>query len=288
MGLAVDPEEGLGELMSLWLAESADALHRVLVLHPHVRQNADAFEPMALLEKHHATEPGTSVATAILLLTDRRWRGAVAQLVRRIADSRVLSGEQLDALAATFLGGRPLRVLARVGGVVPRRVGGRCPCGPWRRGLRGDRGERRPHRGGSAACAPLRRWAASHLLSEDPAVWPRLLTRAQNLEARHAAAVVARMFDSIGSLPAAAQLLLVIKGKTWPHHDVRRAALEVIATRDGADVAFQLAYVDSNAKIRAGAETLVRPSPLPQASDVGESHRDQNRSTSENSQATLF
>lgn len=44
---SADPEAFLGELVSLWTAASADALHRVLVLHPYVRESADAFEPIA-------------------------------------------------------------------------------------------------------------------------------------------------------------------------------------------------------------------------------------------------
>lgn len=42
---SADPEACLGELVSLWTAASADALHQVLVLHPYRRQSADAFEP---------------------------------------------------------------------------------------------------------------------------------------------------------------------------------------------------------------------------------------------------
>ncbi len=37
------------------------------------------------------------------MLTDRRWQNGSAQLVRRIADSRILDAEQLDLLTRTFL-----------------------------------------------------------------------------------------------------------------------------------------------------------------------------------------
>ena len=67
------------------------------------RNSADAFEPMALFTKHHASEPGTSEATAMLLLTDQRWRGGAGQLVRLIANSGLLTDEQLDGLAIEFL-----------------------------------------------------------------------------------------------------------------------------------------------------------------------------------------
>jgi hypothetical protein len=80
-----DPDNGLEELLELWSAPNADALHRVLVLRPPVRGSADAFEPFALLQQHHQSEPDSSLTTALLLLTDRRWRNGVARLVRRPA-----------------------------------------------------------------------------------------------------------------------------------------------------------------------------------------------------------
>lgn len=283
-----DPEEGLRELVSLWSAPSADALHRVLVLQPHVRESADAFEPMALLAKHHATEPGTTAATAILLLTDRRWRGGQGQLVRRIADSGLLSDEQLDLLASAFM------------------AADRCVYWPvpdeWFSDestvlvVSDDDGEDADETAvndGLAVAArhvdpPLRRWAAAHLLARDPAAWPRLLATAEDLDARHGAAVVAGMFDGIESMPAAAQALLVTKGTTWPHQHVRRVALELVAARDGCGVAYRLAHVDPNAKIRAWAATLDRHRPGSQGTDVGQSRPDRDRSPSDSDQVTLF
>ena len=135
---------------------------------------------------------------------------------------------------------------------------------------------------------PLRRWAAARLLAREPASWPRLLARAEDLDARHAAAVVAGMFDSIESMPSAAQALLVAKGTTWPHQSVRRAALEFVVARDGAHVASQLAHVDPNAKIRAWAVTLDRPRTGPRQTEVGESEPDPDLSSSKVDQPTLF
>ena len=67
-----DPDEGLGELLTVWSAESADDLHRA------------------------------SAETTVLLLTDRRWRGGGRHLVDRIAESGLLTGDQLDLLAMTW------------------------------------------------------------------------------------------------------------------------------------------------------------------------------------------
>lgn len=280
----------LNELVSLWTAASADALHQVLVLHPHGRKSADAFEPMALLTKHHATEPGTSVATATLLLTDRRWRGAAGQLVRDIADSGLLTPEQLDGLSLAFL-------------AADRHVYWPVPDA-WftlesvvlvlsdNDAIDGDADEVAVSEGPAVAARdlapPLRRWAAARLVAREPDAWSQLLARAQDLDARHGAAVMTGIFDSIGVMPAAAQALLVTTGKTWPHQSVRRAALEVIATRDGARVAAQLAHADPNAKIRAWAATLSRPAPAAPGLEVGESHHDRDPSHGSGNQETLF
>ena len=283
-----DPEACLDELVSLWTAATADALHRVLVLHPYARGSADAFEPIALLTKHHATEPGTSVATASLLLTDRRWRGGVGQLVLGIADSGLLTDEQLDALALAFLAADRYMywpvpdawfTAESVALVISDDVGE-------------DADEVAVSEGPAVAARdvapPVRRWAAARLVAQDPAAWAQVLARAQDLDARHGAAVVAGMFESIEHMPAAAQAWLVTKGTTWPHQSVRRAALKVVAARDGADVAFQLAHADPNAKIRDWAATLDRSNPGAPELEVDASHRGRDRSHGDSDQPTLF
>lgn len=285
---SADPEACLGELLTLWTAASADALHRVLVLHPSGRESADAFEPIALLTKHHDTEPGTSVATATLLLTDRRWRGGVGQLVRGITESGLLTPEQLDGLALAFLAADryvywPVPDAWFPADSVALVVGDDV----------GEDADEVAVSEGPAVAArdvapPLRRWAAARLVAREPASWPRLLARAQDLDARHGAAVVAGMFDSIGLMPAAAQARLVNTGTTWPHQSVRRAALEVIAARDGAHVACQLAHADPNAKIRAWAASLGASTPGVPGAEVDESHHDRDRAHGNGDQATLF
>lgn len=283
-----DPDEGLGESLSLWSAASADDLHRVLILHPHVRESADAFEPMALLNKHHATEPETSVETAVLLLTDRRWRCGLRHLVDRIAGSGLLTGEQLDLLAMTFL-------------AVDRCVYWQVPDEWFSEesviivvnddggGDTNDAEEELSPAVAAREVGPsLRRWAAARLLAGEPTSWPRLLARAEDLDSRHAAAVVAGMFDSIESMPSAAQALLVTKGATWPHQSVRRAALEFVAALDGADAAARLAHVDPNAKIRSWAATLDLPQMGPRHMEGGESEAAPDLAPSEVDQPTLF
>ena len=96
------------------------------------------------------------------------------------------------------------------------------------------------------------------------------------------------MIESIELLPAAAQAWLVTKGTTWPHQSVRRAALEVVAARDGADVAFQLAHADPNAKIQDWAATLGRSRPGVPGLEEDACHLEGDRSHSDSDQPTLF
>jgi hypothetical protein len=100
-GLDVDlVQENFVLLLS---AENADARCQLLVLRTPYRREADATVPMYLLEKHQETEPSTSVVTAMLLLTDRRWRGGASRLVRRIEEAGFVSPGELDLLGHAFV-----------------------------------------------------------------------------------------------------------------------------------------------------------------------------------------
>lgn len=134
---------------------------------------------------------------------------------------------------------------------------------------------------------PLRRWAAAHELVREPAAWPALLARAGELNARDAAAVAAGLLDRVEVLTRDAQAFLVKQVTTWPHHAVRRLALEYIVARDGAEAASLLAQDDPNARIRAWAAKLMTPSPVePPQADAG-AHTDTSASDRAG-QATLF
>ncbi len=251
----VDPE---GEFLDLWTAPTADALHQVLVLHPPVRTMADAFEPFMLLKQHHEREPATSLTTAVLLLTDRRWHGGSSRLVAQIAESGILDDEQLDLLAEVFVAADDAvywtcpddwfagsEVVIDLDDFSVVEDAEPVPVGPTV-----ARREVFP---------PVRRWAAGHRLTREPASWPALRARCDELPARASAAVMAGILDRLDVLAPGAQARLVADGLTWPHHTVRGLALDYIAERDGADVAYRLARDDPNAKIRARAAALAAP-----------------------------
>ncbi|MGO9873064.1 MAG: hypothetical protein ACLPVY_04620 [Acidimicrobiia bacterium] len=91
------------EFVLLLSADDADALHQLLVLRTPFRREADATVPISLLEKHHETEPSTSVVTAMLLLTDRRWRDGASRLAWRIEEAGFVSPDELDLLGQAFV-----------------------------------------------------------------------------------------------------------------------------------------------------------------------------------------
>jgi hypothetical protein len=287
MRLIVDPEDGAWEVARLWTAPNADALHEVLALYPPVRRSADAFEPFALLSKHHKTEPATSVVTATLLLTDQRWRGGAGQLVRRIAESGILSEDELDLLAQAFLSAGDA-----VYWHVPDEWFGddaiEIEIGPG------------PQQGAANAATdpdestpqlavarrevfhPLRRWAAARALSRAPDSWAALRARAKELGARPGAAVMCGVLDVVDVLPPPAQALLIGDGTTWSDQAVRRLALGRLAERNGPAAAFVIAQRDPNERVRRWAAAL-----LEDDSSDGESPTTSRRGTSQHP-LTLF
>lgn len=269
----VDPGDGMGEVADLWSAETADDLHRVLALYPPVRPSSDAFEPFLLLQKHHEFETSTSAVTAMLLVTDRRWRGGVGKLVHRIAESEILDEEQLDLIAQTFLAADDA-----VYWQVPDEWFGEdvivIDLGDDVTGV--DQDESAPD--GPAlvrreVAPPLRRWAAAHVVARDSSAWSSVLARARVLDARAGAAVAAGILDAVESLLPKVQDLLIGEATRWPNQAVRQLGLALIAERQGSDAAYALARDDPNARIRAWAVSLMTPSPSRDAPVTAGAHR---------------
>ena len=94
----------LHELAAFFGAASPHEFHRMLVTLPPVPGNTgDTFLPWCLFHKFHEGQPDGAATTAMLLVTDRRWRTATGRLIGRIAESGLVPAEDLDLLAQTFL-----------------------------------------------------------------------------------------------------------------------------------------------------------------------------------------
>ncbi len=187
---------------ALWSTSTADELHRVVVLHQPIRTSADAHQLFALLQRHHETEPAASIVTALLLLTDRRWRGGVGPLAHMIASSGILAPDELDLLAQTFLAAGDAVYWAIPDewfsdGVVIV-LADEIAEGTEARDDAHD-GERDVEAGAVArreVSPPLRRWAAAWLVRRDASTWSSALARSNELDSRGAAAIISGLLDA--------------------------------------------------------------------------------------------
>jgi hypothetical protein len=221
----------LHELAAFFGAASPHEFHRMLVTLPPVPGNTgDTFLPWCLFHKFHEGQPEAAATTAMLLVTDRRWRTATGRLIGRIAESGLVPAEHLDLLAQTFL------------------AAGRCVYwevpAEWFDGpeivIEGadtepdepDEVSATEASDGPVVAAreirpPLRRWAAERLVRADPGVWGATVARARELDSKNGAAVMRGVLDAIAVLPEPARKLIVALCADWPQHDVRKAAREL-------------------------------------------------------------
>jgi hypothetical protein len=252
--------EGVGaEFFDLWSAETSDDLRRVLVLYSPMRSSADAFEPYALLSKHHDIDPSSTAVTAMLMATDIRWRGGAGSLIRRIEQSGMVDDGALDLLAEAFLAaGDALfwevpdewfgaEIVIAIGEADQELV----------EGEEGD--DERPTVARREVYPPLRRWAAGRLVGREPERWGDVYKRAGDLNARAAAATVSGLLDVIDSLPTATQDYLIDNAVRWPEHSVRRQGIGLVAERKGPEAAHAIAAGDPSAGVRAWAPSLLDP-----------------------------
>lgn len=226
--------ERMEDLVALSTAGTADELHRRLVLMPMVDRNpSDSFEPLCLFRQYHQDNPAGAVTTALLLVTDRRWRRAVGRIIAGVDASGLVRDDDLDLLAEAFLrAGESLYwrvpdewfaagfeiVLGDLGGNVDLDDEA-APVGAddedWDPASTVTTREIRP---------PLRRWAAARLVRRQSQRWGAVQGQARELDPRSGAAVMRGLLDCRDVLPESTNDLLRRTAAEWPQADVRRAA----------------------------------------------------------------
>lgn len=249
------PEDVGEEFFDLWAAKTPDDLRRVLVLYPPVRRSSNAFEPYQLLSKHHRIDPSSSAVTAMLMVTDVRWRNGAGNLMRQIEESGIVDDGELDLLAEAFLaagdalfwevpdewfdGGIVIALdeadQQAVDEVVEEADDDEQPTVA-----------RRP------VYPPLRRWAAGRLVRRRPARWAEVFSRARHLNARDATATVSGLLDAIAVLGPDSQEFLIAEAVRWPQQSVRRQGMGLVAERATPD-----------AGNREEAAAVAHPAPAP-------------------------
>ena len=303
MARHIDPEDGFAELLDLWSAESADDLHRVLVLHWPVRRFAEASEPLALLGKHHKANPDGVDVTALLLLTDRRWQPSAGQLVRRVAESGLVDDDGLDGLAEIFLNAGPAifwpvpdewfssdEIVIELGDAKPD-----DPPEPSHSLVRQMNNESGRDDSGPAVAArqvspPLRRWSAAHLVRRDPSSWLEIWRNTEHVDARGAAAIKCGVLDAFACLPSDAHERLISESIRWPDKAVRLLGYNLMIDRSGVSVVREIAQVDANAQVRAWAAALGQPDEAssPPADQPTTTSRRVGKASGRPSEPTLF
>lgn len=258
------PAENSATPTDPWSARTADELHAALVLgdDPYGRRGEthDAFE---LLIEHHRAEPGTSVATATLLLTSVRWRKGAGDLARRIAGSDILEPAVLDLLAEAFVTANEF-VYWRVPDSwfgddaveVVLDAGADPADSPPDAAKLPDVASAEPIVTRRPVHPGVRRWAAAHIVARDPSVWSQLCVRAREMDRRGGTALMGGLLDAIAVLTPAAQQLVIDTATGWPNAAVRRTAFRLIADRDGPQAIIGRALNDADAQIRSWARTL--------------------------------
>lgn len=206
------------------------------MLYPTAPTNkSDAFEPWCLFHHFHNDNPEGAVATALLLVTDRRWRNATGPLIRQIHESGLIPPDDLDVLAQTFLAAGP-QIYWEVPGEWFGGPGITIDLGPDSVDDDADGEEPEDSSGDSPVVVardvrpPLRRWGAGRIVRADPGMWGQLVTRAREIDTRGGAAIVRGVLDSADGLTPSARAAVVKLATTWPQRDVREAAAELTAS----------------------------------------------------------
>jgi hypothetical protein len=97
----------------------------------------------------------------------------------------------------------------------------------------------------------LRRWAAAHLVRQDPSRWRKLLDLATGLSSGDAAALVAGIMDAAEHIAHGERTLAVAAGLDSGSGVVRLAALPALAALEGTQAALTRAATDPSARVRA-------------------------------------
>ena len=221
----------LHELVALSSAADAGELHRRLVLLPVADGNpADAFQPLCLLHQFHDDKPQGATVTALLLVTDARWKHATGRLINAVAASGCVPDGDLDVLAQVFLAAGPTVYWEAPAEWFSGGFEIDLDGVPWAvvapPGVAASPSEEDgPVVVEREVRTPLRRWAAERVVRADAGSWSRVLGRARQLDARASAAVMRGVLDAIDVLTPDAQRWIRDLGKQWPNRHVRKPAM---------------------------------------------------------------
>lgn len=279
--VASDP---LTDLEALWTARGPEELWRALVVRQG-RSTTHHWEAAALFRRHHGDGTPEALTTALLLCTDRRLDRCAARLIAGITDTDILSRDDLNRLAEDFLWSDEIQFTCPVSWFGTHWIEIDLDTGKAVKRKAVD--PNTPVRNRRSIEPPLRRWAASRVLREDPAAFDAARDRACELKGPHAGAVVAGILDAIEALPSEnAARRAVELGLGWPQGSVRILALNILACSD-PDAARNLATSDPDQKVRSWIPRSTQRFLIP-VPDEDRDHQVRARREPADAQATLF
>ena len=229
-----DPEARLDDLDALMDARTAADLHRALVLGPPAAFEREPSVPLMYFRNAHDHDPARAAETAMLLVTDPRWRVTAGPLIDAIDATGIVPTDELDVLARTFISAGPT-------------VYWKCPD-DWFSTIgiiiadREDPGsldkdsceldEPGPTVAARIVAPVLRRWAAARVVRLNPSSWPDVYARSTELGSEDGGALMRGILDVIDVLPLKARPLVRNEALKSGRGDVRLAALRQIAGMD--------------------------------------------------------
>ena len=241
--------------LDLHSASTLDELWSTLLAWRGIRSSTQWEEPFILFRRFHTDDPDGAVVTAALLCTDHRWRKAGQHLIVRLVESGVLTAADQHQLAEWFVApslgveieaelfdGLEVVVAAELDGSDVERIA-RAGDGP------------EVVVASRAVWPPLRRWAAAHLVRDDPSRWRALLDSTTDLPSRDAAALAAGVMDAAEQIPADERAIALAAGLDAGSGIVRLAALPAFAELEGHAAALARAAADPSAKVRVWTPT---------------------------------
>lgn len=299
MSRSRDLDARLIDLVALMDATTPEDLHHVLVLGPIGAYEREVSMPLSYFRNAHAQDSERAVETAMLLVTDPRWRVAAGPLIEAIDATGIVPPNELDLLAESFVRADaevywecPSEWFSTIGISISRSASLTGSFDSDSDGSPGstpdrDPDESRPTIAARVVNPGIRRWGSARVVRLEPTVWADVFARATELGGEAGGALMRGILDSIDVLPLKARTLVLEKTLKASRSEVRHAALVQIAGTDWIK-AKRLGMCDANERVRRWASGLSDPTdvPTPKVNTVSTSNNLPN--TSQTTQASLF
>jgi hypothetical protein len=262
-----ETEARVADLLELMNAKTASELHRVILLGSSAAHEREPSMPLSYFRNVHDQDGQGAVQTAMLLVTDLRWRVAAGPLIEAIDATGIVSPGELDLLALAFIH-------------ADASVFWECPA-DWFSTFAIEIGEEgidsefledetemgddpRPTLAERVVSPVLRRWAAARAIRHSLLEWPGVFARSKELQGDGGGALMRGLLDSIDLLPTSARSVIRNEALRSGQSGVRQEAIRQIAATDWLR-ARTLGMRDANERVRRWASDISEPVLKPSA-----------------------